>query len=206
MPGLLHSLSVPSRRFAFVVLFVHPFLSTSAIIYSNLPRVYHAVIALLPKAQSRHHLTNEACTTEGMLYVAMSYSTGQCFSPCLDKHLPFNINRRLHNITGFSIWKRRSLGLNHAASKRICGRCCFGPSALPEGDVASPLLLLEHREEGLRHLGRTGLSSCSTGLLADCESILWNVRMCQGCTSQWYRLFHAHNIWIQKKKYFAGLR
>ena len=54
---------------------VHPFLSVSVIIYSSIPRAYHAVTALLPKAQSRHCLINEACTTEIMLYIAMSYYT-----------------------------------------------------------------------------------------------------------------------------------
>lgn len=42
--------------------------------------------------------------------------------------------------------------------------------------------------------------SSSTRLLADCEIILWNVTMCQeGYRSEWYRPFHVHNIFIQKK-------
>lgn len=48
---------------------------------------------------------------------------------------------------------------------------------------------------------RASPPSSSTGLLVDCETILWNARMCQeGCRSESYRLFYANNVLIQKKK------
>lgn len=73
----------------------------------------------------------------------------------------------------------------------ICPALCIEHASLSTGRGASAL----GQNRSLRH---TPQGFLLTVIFQSCE-ILWNVRICQGCTSEWHRLFHAHNILIQKK-------